>query len=113
MATPEKTKVQQRYSNKFNNRWKQDYPFIKSSCEGADYAFCKPCGTDFAISHGGINDLKKHIMTKKNHKKNSGAVKSTPKISFFQQKPVEYDHSESVVPRTCYGTQPPTQHKTK
>ena len=69
-----KTKYSQCYISKYDT-----IPGISKSQKGTEYAFCKYCSRDVDISHGGENDLKKHIQTKM-HEKNARILKSSVSI---------------------------------
>ena len=57
-------KKKKKYLIKFKQRqdkWSVDYPFLKTSKRGENYAHCTICNTDFCIGHGGENVVKRHI----------------------------------------------------
>ena len=45
---------------KFKHSWNLP-KFISSSSKGARYAYCQLCAKHFTVSHGGINDIKRHV----------------------------------------------------
>ena len=74
-----------KYLLKFKTRqdkWRVDYPFLKTSKKGENYAHCTICNTDFCIEHGGENDVKRHITLNK-HIEAVSALKSTQRLSNF------------------------------
>ena len=64
------------------DKWSVDYPFLKTSKRGENYAHCTICNTDFCIGHGGENDVKRHITLNK-HIEAVSALKSTQRLSNF------------------------------
>ena len=76
-----------RWNNKFKKKWTEDHVCIKSSRKGDTFAFCEVCRADFTISHGGYNDVKRHLNTEK-HKANARAVANTSKVAFLHAKKV-------------------------
>lgn len=66
---------------KFKKEYAQQFP-VSTSSLGEYHAFCTVCSVDFLISHGGVNDIKKHIKSKK-HLDQSKVRANTPRISNF------------------------------
>ena len=69
-------------SQKFRKEYTERFPVIRSSKRGENYAFCTCCSSDISISHGGINDIRKHINAKK-HQANSEAAKGSTISDFL------------------------------
>ena len=55
-----KTVTQSSSHAKFKPSWKLPL-YITSSSKGNKYAYCKLCSSHFTVSHGGFNDLKRHV----------------------------------------------------
>ena len=47
-------------TGKFNSSWRLP-PHITASSKGSIFAYCKVCASNFCISHGGLNDIKRHV----------------------------------------------------
>jgi hypothetical protein len=57
-----------RKKEQYDQRFRKDYnkyPGIVQCKRGSRYAYCEKCGCDFTISHGGQNDIVRHLKTKK------------------------------------------------
>lgn len=69
---------------KFNKVWLKTYPWLQeASPAGSGLALCKLCNNiTFSISHGGENDIKRHITTK-SHKALSDAVGNNKSLDKF------------------------------
>lgn len=65
----------QRFTEKYTKTW----PFIAKGQKGDLWAFCTVCKNDFSISHGGGNDIERHITTAK-HKKFATEKEKTNKL---------------------------------
>jgi hypothetical protein len=75
----------EKWENVPANIWK-DFPSnIHSFTKGrTDYeAFCKYCKTYISISHGGVSDIKCHIMKTKHQQKVNASASSKKVSSFF------------------------------
>lgn len=68
-----------KYYNKFNPAWKNEFKCIDRSSKGPEFAFCKSCKFDIKITHGGRNDIKRHIDTP-SHKSSDSSVSQTPTL---------------------------------
>ena len=53
----------QKFIPEYTNLW----PVLKPSKIGDNHAFCEVFKTDFSISHGGQDDCRCHVSTKKNN----------------------------------------------
>ncbi|CAM1311871.1 Uncharacterised protein r2_g2226 [Pycnogonum litorale] len=68
---------------KYRDQWEKVYPsVITPSNLGEQYARCMICSQDFMISHGRLNDMKKHVATEK-HVRNSKSVTGSQKLTSF------------------------------
>jgi hypothetical protein len=62
-ATPDTPpKRKQRY---FKPEYQNLFPCFWKSTISLSNAYCTVCGIDISVSHGDVDDLKKHIATKK------------------------------------------------
>jgi len=66
-GTPPRSKTvkRPRYEQKFKLEYSSEFKFISKSRAGESYAFCTLCRSDICIAHGGRDDIKKHVGTKK------------------------------------------------
>nr|XP_042907634.1 uncharacterized protein LOC122271209 [Parasteatoda tepidariorum] len=63
-----------------------EFPCIKKSNKGEKYAYCTICFSDFLISHGGRNDIHRHV-TGPNHAKNIENAENNQRLSKFFKPP--------------------------
>lgn len=49
----------------YRDEYKAEWPFFERSKISKNHVFCKTCGIDFSISHGGRDDCRRHATTKK------------------------------------------------
>ena len=69
-------------SGMFKTTWKLP-KFITCSDKGNRFAFCKLCSSHFGVSHGGINDVKRHIEGSKHKDKFLESQKSASISNYF------------------------------
>ena len=75
-----------RWDNTSKRSWTDKHTFIKTSRKGVKHAFSELCRYDFSISHGGYNDVTRHIGTMK-HTSSAKAVTGTSSVmKVFQPK---------------------------
>lgn len=60
LRPPPRKKCKFMGTGKFRSRWRVP-PHIAASSKGGRFAFCKVCTSNFCISHGGLNDIKRHV----------------------------------------------------
>lgn len=84
--TPPKSKNVITKRVKYEQKYKSEYKseVISKSSAGDSYAFCTICRCDISIAHGGRDDIKKHIGTKK-HTVAEAANATQPSIFAFTQ----------------------------
>ena len=58
---PPRKKCKSMGTGKFRSSWRLP-PHITASSKGSRFAFCKVCTSNFCISHGGLNDIKRHVV---------------------------------------------------
>ena len=58
-----------KYTSKWQDAWADKYPGVRKSPKGESFALCSICQDDFSVSHGGRNDVEKHIAGKKHKAK--------------------------------------------
>jgi hypothetical protein len=66
----------------FSDVLKLKYPFLISDETDVNTVKCSLCKSVFSISHGGRNDIEKHIYANK-HRESLAAKVSSKKIDFF------------------------------
>ena len=76
---PKKLKINP--TGRFKSSW-QLPPHIAKSAKGDSFAYCSLCRSDFSVSHGGLNDVKRHVQGAV-HKKRLKDVEKTTTISEF------------------------------
>ena len=53
-----------KYGSRYQQKWEQEFPFIKRGIQDSVYSFyCKVCQRDIRCRHQGIADLKRHDKT--------------------------------------------------
>ena len=57
---PPRKKGKSMGTRKFRSSWRLP-PHITANSNGGRFAFCKVCTSNFCISHGGFNDIKRHV----------------------------------------------------
>ncbi|XP_072173823.1 uncharacterized protein [Diadema setosum] len=67
---------------KFKKEYAQQFP-VSTSSLGDYHAFCTVCSVDFNISHGGINDIQKHIKSNKHQDQSKVRANTLPISKFF------------------------------
>ncbi len=83
MATSDETRGGKQWKQKFKSDYTRDFPCIKVSRKGNFHAYCSVCNCDFSIQHGGRDDIKRHIDTRKHTQNANSAAHSQPLTSFF------------------------------
>ena len=79
---------------KFNDDLRSEFPFIKKT--KSDYMVkCEKCNGEFSISHGGKNDISKHLETQK-HKRYLNTAASSSKIQEFLRKTTYGDEEKKL-----------------
>jgi hypothetical protein len=71
-----------RYDSKYQEKWQQEYPWIRRSDRGVTFAFCSVCCIHISVSHGGKNDAEKHSKTSQ-HIQQVESRSSNKKINSF------------------------------
>jgi len=71
-----------KYEQKYKADYVREFKGITKSRTGDTYAFCTICRSDLNIAHGGRDDIKKHLGTKK-HANAATAAAAQPSISPF------------------------------
>lgn len=66
----------------YREQFSTDYPGIKKSRKGENFAFCEYCSTDVSIANAGVLAVKQHFE-KQVHKNNVKIKKFTAGISMF------------------------------
>jgi hypothetical protein len=79
MDPPKKIKTKQTFRDSYIKKW----TFLRQA-KSEYHVNCTTCKLDINISHGGSNDIERHIATDK-HKKNSIALSTISDIRMFQK----------------------------
>ena len=91
--TPKSKAKKKKWLTKFKLSYVSEFPCLEKSPKGPYFAHCKVCVSDFNISHGGRDDCKKHVETKKHA--DMGKLKTN--TQFSMEKFISTDSSLSVV----------------
>ena len=75
--TPDKKKHKREYH--FISSWTETFDGIGKSHRGSRFARCTYCGIDIKVTHGGKNDVQKHLSTS-GHREAERACKTTPSV---------------------------------
>lgn len=79
---------------KFNDDLRSEFPFIKNT--KSDYMVkYEKCNGEFSISHGGKNDISKHLERQK-HKRYLNTAASSSKIQEFFRKTPYIDEEKKL-----------------
>ena len=78
MSSSPPSKRKKHVASKFQPEWKRFR--LSASKKGSLFAFCTVCGVDFAITGGGVHEVKRHCETAK-HKRLLDGVLAQPSIS--------------------------------
>ena len=89
--SPAKKRIRYRSGPNFNAEYTRTFDWVMASNPGKQQAYCKVCSTHFRVSHGGIDDVRKHGEGKKHLELFNGFLKKItdfPRVvpHFFFQK---------------------------
>ena len=60
-----KQKKAKKWSQKYKTEYSLHYPCIRKSERGNFHAFCTICSVDISVEHGGRDDIRKHVGSKR------------------------------------------------
>ena len=60
-----KQKKAKKWSQKYKTEYSLHYPCIRKSERGIFHAFCTICCVDISVEHGGRDDIRKHVGSKR------------------------------------------------
>ena len=80
---------------KFKKEYAKQFP-VSTSSLGDYHAFCTVCSVDFGINHGGINDIKKHINSKKHLESSKVKANTLPISKFFASSSLVHSFTYTV-----------------
>ena len=84
--SPAKKRIRYRSGSDFNADYTRTFDWVMASDRGKQQAYCKVCSEHFSISHGGIDDVRRHGEGKKHlkriFKKNHGFSARFPAFFF-------------------------------
>lgn len=89
MANRVANKPSERRHQTFKAEYTEQFKCIKPSSKGNQYAFCKYCRQDIKISHGGANDINRHLEQEKrktNEKAEVSAMNMSQKLTSFAKR---------------------------
>lgn len=70
------------HNQKYKKEYGKQFPVAESAL-GLQHAFCIVCSADFSINHGGMNDIQKHMNSKKHKAFSEIKDKARPISTFF------------------------------
>ena len=91
-------------TGRFKHSWKLP-PYITASKRGLKYAYCKLCSSNFDISHGGFNDIKRHIEGLRHTDRLSQSSSSSPITSFYGTQAERQSNARNVTSAEVMMTQ--------
>ena len=68
----------------FKGEYATEWPVLKPSKVSTNHVYCSACCTDFSIAHGGRDDCRRHVATKRHQDYARMMSKSTRIDKFFQ-----------------------------
>ena len=87
MATRKSCK---KWSQKFKEDYSDEWPCITRSSKGIYHAFCKICNDSISVEHGGRDDIRRHVATKR-HCEIANARSGNTMFSYFRKPSEEED----------------------
>ena len=63
--SPAKKRIRYRSGSNFNAEFTRTFDWVMASDRGKQQAYCKVCSKHFSVSHGGIDDVRRHGEGKK------------------------------------------------
>ena len=70
------------HNQKYKKEYGKQFPVAESAL-GLQHAFCIVCSANFSINHGGMNDIQKHMNSKKHKAFSEIKDKARPISTFF------------------------------
>ena len=64
-VSPAKKRIRYRSGSNFNAEYTRTFDWVMASNHGKQQAYCKVCSKHFSISHGGIDNVRRHGEGKK------------------------------------------------
>ena len=58
--SPAKKRIRYRSGSNFNAEYTRTFDWVMASDRGKQQAYCKVCSKHFSVSHGGIDDIRRH-----------------------------------------------------
>ena len=80
--SPAKKRIRYRSGSNFNAEYTRTFDCVMASDKGKQQAYCKVCSKHFSVSHGEIDDVRRHGEGKK-HLELFNARKSTNKVTKY------------------------------
>ena len=83
-------------TGRFKHSWKLP-PYKAASNRGSKYAYCKLCSSNFDISHGGFNDIKRHVEGRRHSERLSQSSSSSSVTTFYRARAEGQSHARKVI----------------
>lgn len=80
----------------YRDQWENTYDFLSKVSGNPFKAFCKICRKEFSISHGGLNDIKRHT-TGPDHQRLEKMSKKNQTLSTFLQRDILTTDDENII----------------
>ena len=80
----------------YRREWESTYNFLKNVDGNVHKAFCEICTKSFGISHGGLNDVKRHIAISE-HRRGENTRKSNQTLQMFLKRDILTTDEEKVL----------------
>ena len=107
-----KAKVLQKFLPDYTISW----PVLKPSKKGATYCYCDTCRLNFSVGHGGRDDCKRHVASKRlsDFVKLRKACPSVSSVFKKMENPLKdkITHAEALLVSTLAGNNLPIASKT-
>ena len=92
----------QRREQSFRQAYSEKYPCIVPSILGKSSARCTLCEIDFSISHGGMDDVNRHVKCS-NHLNRGAALKSSGRLTSFFPSSKEKENNDVIRAETLFA----------
>ena len=90
-SEPSKKRRMQTFKMEYSAEW----PVLKPSKVGQNHAFCSVCKLDISISHGGRDDCRRHVLSKKH--KEYAKLQKAPRIDTFFQSSTSISADHEII----------------
>lgn len=80
----------------YREEWENDYKCIKKDPNNSFRAFCQICNKGFSVSHGGLNDVKRHVAGP-DHQRGEKTIKKNQTLQYFMKRDQMTSEEEKVI----------------